>query len=144
MGEILGMGSVLVQPYGKGWAVRRKLLYRAMTPAALRTYKPRQEAESTRLTFRVLQNPDGWEREFDRFTASVVFSVSYGRRIDSADSKIVRDKLNFMQFMASLNVPGAYMAESFPFLKYMPNFLAPWKRDIELLRRMPISLFSMA
>jgi hypothetical protein len=35
-----------------------------------------------------------------------------------------------MQFMASLNVPGAYLAESFPLLRYIPSFLAPWKRNI--------------
>jgi len=36
-----------------------------------------------------------------------------------------------MHFMASLNVPGAYLAESFPILKYLPNFLAPWKKEVE-------------
>lgn len=39
MGEMYQGGSVLVQPYGKEWSVRRKLLHRALTPAALRTYK---------------------------------------------------------------------------------------------------------
>ncbi|CZR54298.1 related to cytochrome P450 CYP2 subfamily [Phialocephala subalpina] len=131
MGEILGTGSVLVQPYGKDWSIRRKLLHRAMTPAALRTYKPRQEAESTRLAFQVLQKPSNWERSFDRFTASVVFSIAYGHRIDSVNAKIVRDRLEFMQFMASLNVPGAYLAEKFPILKYIPSSIAPWKKDIE-------------
>lgn len=131
MGEILGTGSVLVQPYGKEWSIRRKLLHRAMTPAVLKTYKPRQEAESTRLVFQVLQKPDDWERAFDRFTASVVFSISYGHRIDSVDAQIIRERLDFMQFMASLNVPGAYLAESFPILKYIPSSIAPWKRNIE-------------
>jgi cytochrome P450 len=131
MGEILGTGSVLVQPYGKEWSIRRKLLHRAMTPAVLKTYKPRQEAESTRLAFQVLPNPGNWERAFDRFTASVVFSISYGHRIDSVDANIIRERLDFMQFMASLNVPGAYLAESFPILKYIPSSIAPWKRNIE-------------
>jgi len=35
-----------------------------------------------------------------------------------------------MHFMASLNVPGAYKAESFPVLKYLPEWLVPWKRNI--------------
>jgi cytochrome P450 len=136
MGEIYANGSVLVQPYGKEWSVRRKLLHRALTPAALRTYKARQEAESTRLAFQVMQNPDNWEREFDRFTASVVFSIAYGHRIDSFSSPVIRERLDFMQFMASLNVPGAYKAESFPILKYVPNFIAPWKKHIEERARM--------
>ncbi|RDL37387.1 Cytochrome P450 [Venustampulla echinocandica] len=131
MGEMYGTGTVLVQPYGKDWSIRRKLLHRALTPAALRTYKSRQEAEATRLAFQVFQNPEEYERSFDRFTASVVFSISYGHRIDSMDSPVIRQRLEYMQFMASLNVPGAYKAESFPVLKHTPTFLAPWKRDIQ-------------
>jgi len=131
MGEMYASGSVLVQPYGKEWSLRRKLLHRALTPAALSTYKPRQEAEATRLAFQFMQNPDNWEREFDRFTASVVFSISYGHRIDSFSAPIIRERLEYMQFMASLNVPGAYKAESFPIMKYVPSFLAPWKRNIQ-------------
>jgi cytochrome P450 len=130
MGEMYAQSSVLVQPYGKDWSLRRKLLHRALTPTALRTYHARQEAESTRLAFQVMANPDNWEREFDRFTASVVFSISYGHRIDSFDAPIIRQRLESMQFMASLNVPGAYLAESFPLLRYIPSFLAPWKRNI--------------
>lgn len=131
MGEIYGTNSVLVQPYGKEWSLRRKLLHRALTPAALRTYRARQEAEATRLINQVMQDPVHWEKAFERFTASVVFTVAYGHRIDSLDSTVIRRKLAQMHFMASLNVPGAYLAESFPILKHIPNFLAPWKKEIQ-------------
>lgn len=130
MGEIYNTGTILVQPYGKAWSIRRKLLHRALTPAALKTYKARQEAEATRLAFGLVEDPGDWERAFDRFTASVVFSISYGHRIDSLDSPVIRQRLEFMHFMASLNVPGAYKAESFPVLKYLPEWVAPWKRVI--------------
>lgn len=36
-----------------------------------------------------------------------------------------------MQYAASLNVPGAYLVESFPILKHVPNFLAPWKAEVQ-------------
>ena len=36
-----------------------------------------------------------------------------------------------MQYAASLNVPGAYLVESIPALKYLPNWLAPWKAEIQ-------------
>ncbi|KAL3426057.1 hypothetical protein PVAG01_02848 [Phlyctema vagabunda] len=132
MGEIYNdMASVLVQPYGKEWSLRRKLLHRALTPAALRTYTARQEAESSRLAFHILKDPRSWERAFDRFTSSVVFTVAYGHRIDTLDSTVIRDRLAFMHYMASLNVPGAYLVESIPILKYLPNFLTPWKKDVQ-------------
>ncbi|TVY84076.1 Cytochrome P450 monooxygenase yanC [Lachnellula suecica] len=131
MGEIFNTGSIVVQPYGKEWSIRRKALHRALTPGALKTYKARQSAEATRLAFGLLQNSENWERAIDRFTSSVVFSISYGHRIDSLDAPIIRERLHFLHFMASLNVPGTYKAEKFPLLRFVPNFLAPWKRVIE-------------
>jgi hypothetical protein len=36
-----------------------------------------------------------------------------------------------MEFAGSLNVPGAYLVETFPILKYVPTFLAPWKQVVQ-------------
>jgi cytochrome P450 len=132
MGEIYwDMASILVQPYGKHWSIRRKLLHTAMTPRALKTYLPVQTAEASRLCYQLLAAPLDWEALLDRFTSSIVFSVSYGHRIDSNDSPIIRQRLKFMHYAASLNVPGAYLVESFPILKHVPNFLAPWKAEVQ-------------
>ncbi|MCJ1376168.1 hypothetical protein MMC20_007408 [Loxospora ochrophaea] len=132
MGEIYwDMANVLVQPYGKEWSIRRKLLHRALTPAALQLYKPIQTAEASRLCFQLLSDPQSWEGLVDRFTSSIVFSISYGHRIDSLDAKVIRQRLAFMHYSASLNVPGTYLAETFPLLKHIPNFLAPWKREVQ-------------
>jgi cytochrome P450 len=132
MGEILWDGaSVLVQPYGKEWSIRRKLLHQALTPKALRLYKPVQTAEASRLCHQLLTSPANWEKLLERFTSSIVFSVSYGHRIDSLNAEVIHQRFKFMQYSASLNVPGKYMVESFPFLKYVPDVLAPWKAEIK-------------
>ncbi|KAJ9150668.1 Fumitremorgin C synthase [Pleurostoma richardsiae] len=132
MGEILWDGaSVLVQPYGKGWSTRRKLLHMALTPKALRLYKPVQEAEASRLAYGLLHRPTDWVKLIETFTSSVVFCVAYGHRIDSLGAQVIRRRFEFMQYSASLNVPGKYLVETFPVLKYVPDFLAPWKREIK-------------
>ncbi|ORY18118.1 cytochrome P450 [Clohesyomyces aquaticus] len=132
MGEILwDNASVLVQPYGKEWSIRRKLLHQALTPKALRLYKPVQTAEASRLCSHLLGTPASWEKHLERFTSSIVFSVAYGHRIDSLNSKVIHQRFEFMHFSASLNVPGKYAVESYPFLKHVPDSLAPWKADIK-------------
>ncbi|KAG2411903.1 hypothetical protein HFD88_009459 [Aspergillus terreus] len=132
MGEIYwDMASILVQPYGKEWLVRRKLLHSALTPRALDNYKPLQQAESARLCYQLLQDADRWEALFDRLTASIVFAIAYGHRVDDFRSPVVRQRLEFMQYSSSLNVPGAYLVESFPILKYLPDWIAPWKAEIK-------------
>ena len=132
MGELYwDMASILVQPYGKTWSIRRKLLHSGLTPAALEGYKPVQEAEASRLCFQLLAQSKDWEPLLDRLTSSIVFSIAYGHRIDSLQSPIIRQRMKFMHYSASLNVPGAYLVESFPFLKYAPDSIAPWKAIIK-------------
>ena len=132
MGEILWDGaSVLVQPYGKEWSIRRKLLHQAMTPKALRMYKPIQTAEASRLCCQLLETPNNWEKLLERFTSSVVFSVAYGHRIDSLNAEVIHQRFKFMHYASSLNVPGKYLVESFPILKHVPDALAPWKAEIK-------------
>ncbi|KAJ9628839.1 hypothetical protein H2203_002742 [Taxawa tesnikishii (nom. ined.)] len=132
MGEIYNNNaSILVQPYGKEWTIRRKLLHYAMTPKALRLYKPIQEAEASRLCYQLLHDPANYEKLIERFTSSIVFCVAYGHRIDSLKAEVIRQRFDFMHFQASLNVPGKYAVETMPFLKYVPNALAPWKKEIQ-------------
>jgi hypothetical protein len=47
------------------------------------------------------------------------------------DTKVMHGVNDAMEFVGSLNVPGAYLVETFPFLKYIPTFLAPWKKTVE-------------
>lgn len=132
MGELLwDNASILVQPYGKEWSIRRKLLHLALNPKALRLYKPVQEAEASRLAYGFLHRPDSYVKLIETFTSSVVFCVAYGHRIDSLNAKVIRQRFEFMQYSSSLNVPGKYLVETLPVLKYIPDLLAPWKRDIK-------------
>lgn len=132
MGEILWDGaSILVQPYGKVWSVRRKLLHQALTPKALRLYKPVQNAEALRLCHQLFESPADWEKLLERFTSSIVFCVAYGHRIDSLNAEVIHQRFKFMHYASSLNVPGKYLVESFPVLKYVPDVLAPWKAEIK-------------
>ena len=132
MGELYwDNAGILVQPYGKEWQTRRRMLHQALNPSALRSYKPVQEAEATRLCLSILKDQRSYEGLIDRFTASVVFCIAYGHRIDSMNSSIIRQRLEYMQYSASLNIPGKFLVESFPWLKYIPNFLAPWKAEIQ-------------
>ncbi|BAE63236.1 cytochrome P450 [Aspergillus flavus] len=132
MGEIYwDMASILVQPYGKEWLIRRRLLHSALTPRALDNYTPLQEAESSRLCYQLLESAHEWEPLFDRLASSIVFAVSYGHRVDSAQSPVIKQRLDFMQYASSLNVPGAHLVESFPVLKHLPDWIAPWKAEIK-------------
>jgi cytochrome P450 len=131
IGELFFRGAAIFpQPYGKQWSLRRKLLTHASKPVVLRGYKQRQDAEASRL---IPELADGveWKKAFARYTASIIFCTAYGRRIDSLESGVVREKERHMKNFLRLAGPGRYWAETFPFLSNIPSFLAPWKKDVE-------------
>ncbi|KIW20687.1 hypothetical protein PV08_01264 [Exophiala spinifera] len=132
MGELLfGNSGILVAPYGKAWQLRRKALHAALTPRALLNYRQVQEAEATRLCYQLLETPQDYEPLIDRMTASIVFTISYGHRVDNLHSPIIRQRLKMMHRAAASNVPGRYLAESFPILKHIPDMFAGWKRELK-------------
>jgi hypothetical protein len=76
-----------------------------------------------------------------RYAASVVMCIAYGRRIDSMNAKVMHGVNDAMEFVGSLNVPGAYLVETFPLLKHLPSLLAPWKRQVEMRSKLDAEFF---
>jgi hypothetical protein len=72
---------------------------------------------------------------------SVVMCIAYARRIDSMEAKVMHEVNEAMEFVGSLNVPGAYLAETFPFLRHLPTWLAPWKKVVAQRSKQDADLF---
>lgn len=124
--------SILTQPYGPSFAIRRKVLHQFLNTTAIHHYKERQEAEASRLVHQIAQDEGKqWLHAIRRFTASTIFSLSYGRRIDSLDSKVLKKRLGLIGYGGGLLVPGRYLVESIPMLNYLPPFIARWKIPVD-------------
>lgn len=118
-------------PYGDKWRKHRKLLHFGLMQKAALSYRPIQEWESRRLTVGLLNNPENFVKEFERYATSVVMIIAYGRRVDTTNDPTVNKILTCMQYMGRLNVPGSYLANDFPILTKLPDFLAPWKVEVK-------------
>mgnify|MGYP006209186179 CR=1 FL=1 len=103
-GELFNNGaSVASLPYGHAWSLRRKLLHNSLKSSALPAYKPRQEAEAMNLIADIEKDSSSWSEGIDRFAASVVFSLAYGRRIASLDSKALMNRQFLFRIANDLN-----------------------------------------
>ncbi|KAI5806620.1 cytochrome P450 [Peziza echinospora] len=123
--------ALLTMPYGERWRKTKKIFHLGLCPKACESYKSIQESESRRLARDLTTNPLVFGKHLERYAASVMFSVAYGRRVDSLDDPVVRKVYDRMGYMSTLNVPGAFWAESFPILKLIPDCLAGWKREVK-------------
>ena len=136
MGDIFTQNKgLLTAPYGEYWRRLRKINHLGLMSKAALSYRPVQSWESMRLVHDLATTPHFFERHIQRYAASVVMTVAYARRVDSMNDPDVQQILTMMQYMASLNVPGRYLAESLPILARVPDVLAPWKADIKVHAR---------
>ena len=91
-------------PYGERWRATKKIFHLGLCKKTCDSYKPIQESESRRLARDLLKDPSNFGKHLERYTASVMFCVAYGRRVDTLDDPLVEKIYQRMGYMATLNV----------------------------------------
>lgn len=120
---------LVLLPYGTELKNQRAAFYQMLQPRVIGSYERMQELESTKLLFDMLTRPLEVDMNAKRYAASLVFTLSYGKRLadDDEDLKAVIDILD--KFIQGC-YPGAHLVDTFPFLdKILPDFLAPWRAE---------------
>ncbi|KAL4260675.1 cytochrome P450 family protein [Pleurotus pulmonarius] len=135
-GEILSDNKRgLMLPYGEEWRKFRKILHSGFHARKSEEYQPIQSLESKIMMHQILAEPKNYERHIQRYAASVVTSVTYGRRIDSVDEWVVRENMRAMDYLTSVNIPGKYIVESMPWLLNLPLRLQWFRKAPEAQRQ---------
>ncbi|KAF9467168.1 cytochrome P450 [Collybia nuda] len=135
-GEILSNNKRgLMLPNNEHWRKWRKVLHIGFHSRRAETYKEIQSLESKVMIHQVLSDPKNYERHLQRFAASVVTSVTYGRRVNSVDEWIVKENMEAMD----CSIPGKYLVESWPWLLKLPRSLQWFRREPEQRRQRDIT-----
>ncbi|KAG0698338.1 cytochrome P450 [Suillus ampliporus] len=141
-GEILSDNKRgLMLPYGEPWRKWRKALHSALHARKSDAYRDIQSSESKISLHEILVDPNRWEAHLQRYAASVVTSVSYGRRVDSIDEWIVKENMEAMDYLTSVNIPGKYIVESWPWLLHLPRGLQWFRSEPEARQKRDIQLY---
>lgn len=89
-GELLSGGMRgLMAPYGPFWRRWRKLLHSGFMQRQSETYRPIQSLESKVLMKELLETPAKFRTHLERYAASVIVTVTYGRRVEDVETDIV-------------------------------------------------------
>ncbi|KAH9921903.1 cytochrome P450 [Fomitopsis serialis] len=124
-----GMGLAFLK-YDTPWKVARKALQGALGPGPSKHIRPNQECESRVLLYdlichgnksslhgEVLDNH--WFAPVRRYATSVTLYAMYGKRVPRF--------LNNPNLHKIYDIPGNYLADVFPLIRRLPDFLAPWR-----------------
>ncbi|KAF6788485.1 cytochrome p450 monooxygenase, partial [Colletotrichum musicola] len=143
-GELLSGGMRgLMAPYSPFWRRWRKLLHSGFMQRQSETYRPIQSLESKVLMHELLIDPLNFRRHLERYAASVIVTVTYGRRVEDVTTDIVVQRNGeSMGRLTSVNIPGKFAVERYPLLKHVPTFLAPWKAEVLRQREKDIELYT--
>lgn len=89
-GELLSGGMRgLMAPYNSFWRRWRKLLHGGFMQRQSESYRPIQSLESKVLMRDLLKTPNDFRTHLERYAASVIVTVTYGRRVQDVKTDIV-------------------------------------------------------
>jgi len=100
-----------------------------------------QSLESKKLLYDLLRSPRSYEKHFERYSSGLIFRIGYGKTVETGDEDYVRRIYQIDHTVERVASPGAYLVDTFTWLKYLPSFLAPFKREAQKLHDNEIDLF---
>ncbi|KAF9024651.1 cytochrome P450 [Hymenopellis radicata] len=139
-----GLHFILARHNGD-WRVLRKGAHTVLTPQAAARHIPIQQAEATQLMYDLMREPEAFLNHLRRYANSVISSVIVGKRSPRFESEHASMFFEYDERWDAYLAPGASPpVDMFPILKYLPEFLAPWKKEARALRRLQRHLFFTA
>lgn len=128
--ELLTGGLLVVfTRYGHTWRKLRKAAHEGLNRVVSQNFHQTEVTEAVLLTNALLDNPISWEKHIRRAAASFIISLVYDIPYisDEKDPRIKHIN-DFVGRLVASASPGAHFVEFFPWMLYLPNWLAPWKR----------------
>ncbi|KAH0830804.1 hypothetical protein AYO21_10035 [Fonsecaea monophora] len=112
------------------WRAERKVAVHNLSPKMLEEKVGHiQDAESVVLLANMLDRPEGYYTHIKRTTSSVASAVVWGHRGPTMENFWARAVYDAMDNYSASLEPGANPpVDEFPFLKYIPERFAKWKR----------------
>jgi cytochrome P450 len=130
--------GILFMNYGSLLKKSRTALRNVSTPADIKRLLVMQNAQVAIFLRKLLDEPRKVEKHLKLFTLATPLAVISGQHLD----KLSVDTEDFAEYyfasqerwLRFLNPSSAPPIEFFPFLKYLPAWMAEWKRDALLVK----------
>lgn len=101
-----------------------------------------QAAESAQTMFELLRQPEDGYTHIRRYSSGVILASVYGQRGETYNSPKVQALYHAQEQFTSILAPGATPpVDAFPFLKYLPDFITPWRNKARRIRNEQRTLY---
>ncbi|RXW19972.1 hypothetical protein EST38_g5879 [Candolleomyces aberdarensis] len=134
--DAFNIGSM---PYGTRWRKNRRVAHHSLHPAAVKSYRPQMTKSTRTFLKRLLDDPNPLNiiPHIRHLAGETILSISYGLQIQEENDPYLELSRVGLQAFTDAAVPGAFLVDSFPILKYVPAWFpgASFKRKAHAWRK---------
>ncbi|KAF7293084.1 Cytochrome P450 [Mycena indigotica] len=123
-GELMGMDrSMGFMSNTPMWRYQRKLAHLAFSTDSVKTYCAAQEDIAALMAQSIASHPEDFIDHVRLATGRIVMSVTYGISPQLAEEDYIQHAEDTMEVITDTTMPGAYLVDAIPALKYLPKQL---------------------
>ncbi|KAI0701720.1 cytochrome P450 [Earliella scabrosa] len=122
-GDLCGCENMVAfTRYGDKSRRQRRLMVKALGPAAIPTYHPLLEIETHALLKRLLDEPKNYESHLKRYAGTLTLLVVYGYRVTSNDDPLISLAEECVDLLSNQIASSGtiWLVDIFPFLQHLP------------------------
>ncbi|KAH8801444.1 cytochrome P450 [Xylogone sp. PMI_703] len=120
---------LLLMPYSPEWRGQRKVYQTILNITAVTSYQLLQEAEAVLTLKQLSESPDKYYDHVRRYSTAVILSSVFGIRGPEFNHPNIQRLYHVQdQFTAILETGAMPPVDIFPILKFLPTFMAPWRK----------------
>lgn len=105
------------------------------------SYQPSQSIESKRMLYDLIRDPSKYELWFERYAGGLIFRIGYGKTVVTGEEAHIRKAIHVVHSVERIASPGSYLVDTIPILQYLPEWLAPFKKEGRQLHEAELKFF---
>ncbi|KAF8067793.1 cytochrome P450 [Lyophyllum atratum] len=114
------VNSTAFTPFGARWRLHRKFTRTALSPEAVKNHEDTLLEIANSLNGLLLENPDDFVDHIRLAAGQVIMSTIYGIKVCSPEDPYISIAESAMTMISKAVIPGAFIVDLIPALKYLP------------------------
>ncbi|KAK6988057.1 cytochrome p450 [Favolaschia claudopus] len=142
MVDLMGWGfNIALMKYGERWRTSRRLFNQAFNVTASHQFWPQELIAARMLLHRLLERPDDFLDHIRQMAAEIIMSATYGIEVQPQNDPYVATAEQALHTLAVAAVPGRYLVDVFPVIKYVPSWFpgAGFRRSAEIWKQLALA-----
>ncbi|KAJ7065515.1 cytochrome P450, partial [Mycena amicta] len=125
---------------GDQWRAHRKAMHDSFNVTAVKQYRPQETAAAHELLRNLLRDPDDVMAPFRHMAGRLIMDIAYGIKVRAEADPYIDMIEEAMHGLSVASMPGAFLVDTFPVLKYVPSWFpgAGFKRRAARWRKVTL------